>query len=214
VLGSVIYYLVEVFPGSREERKVSKTVAGISRALTADRDLHTKFEAAQANDTVENKVTLARELMSRGLAQDAAVLYESCLAGVYERDPHLLYGYADALVEAGHYERAVAPIQKLRAEHAAFKKSEVGLLSARVFEGAGDATAALAAYDAVVQSFVGLEARCRRAQLLERMSRLPDAKAAYEEVEGLARRNPPALPAEQDWAKFARERKAALDQAH
>jgi hypothetical protein len=209
-IGAIVYYLWEIFPGSPEQRSIARLAARLSRKLNAHEDLRRRIAAAEANPTVNNKVALADAYLQHGRAAQAAALLQSCVVGAHERDPQLLYFHASALVEAGHYAEAVERLQQLRALDAAFKPNELALLAARLFEGAKEYEHALAAYETVIERFVGLEARVRRAWLLERLGRRKLARQAYRDITALARKIPPSLESERVWVRRARRRVAFI----
>ena len=59
VLGCVIYYFVEVFPGSREHYAANRASREIARALDPEKELRRWMEAVEISPTVQNRVALA-----------------------------------------------------------------------------------------------------------------------------------------------------------
>lgn len=209
IIGCIAYYFLEVFPGSQEHRSARKTARSIAKALAPDASLQERVAAAQTCDSIQNKVQLARECAERGMHEEAVALYRGALTGPFERDTQILIGLAQSLVEQGGFDDAAATLDRIVAVDAKFKPHELALLRARVLEGRGENDAALAAYREVVKAYVGFEARCRYAMLLERLGHGNQAAAAFEEVLAQAKRNPPGVEAEQAWVKLARQHAAA-----
>lgn len=182
LVGCAVYALMVWIP----EARTSRTARGTSRAVLSlfdpRRELRTRLSHLDVSDTVENRVSLARELTRRGMVQDALGLYERSLKGVYEDDPYLLQGYAGALFRAGMLQDARAALEKLRATNPALKSQEAQLLYARVLDGLGDAAAAGREYAAVVQAYGGIEAKCRYGLFLKQQGKADQAKQLFEDI--------------------------------
>jgi hypothetical protein len=204
-MGCIIYYFVEVFPGSREARKANKAMRSISRALAPDAELHKRAEELAICGSLDNKLALASECMSHQMYAEAARLYDSCLEGAYAADGAILFGLARARVEAGEWDRAAAALARLKAAAPKLKPQEARLLEARVLEGRGENDAAIAAYRELIPVFVGLEARYRYGRLLSRLGRHDAAKQAYNEVVRHAQRFASSIEEEEQWAAAARQ---------
>lgn len=182
LVGCLVYALVVWIPDARH----SRTARGTSRAMLGlvdpKHELRKRLSHLDVSDTVENRVSLARELTRRGMVQDALGLYERSLKGVYEDDPYLLQGYAGALFEAGMLQDARAALEKLRATNPTLKSQESHLLYARVLEGLGDAARADKEYAAVVQAYGGMEAKCRYGVFLKQRTRGDEARSLFEDI--------------------------------
>src|SRR5690349_7927229 len=113
VMGCVIYYFVEVFPGSREHRKARKAARALARALQPDADLKKRAEELEICGSLDNRMALAAECMNHRMFGEAARLYESCLAGAYASDAGLLFALARACVEGGAWAKAGEAIARL-----------------------------------------------------------------------------------------------------
>src|ERR1043165_7947263 len=90
VMGCVIYYFVEVFPGSREHRSAHKTARRIVKSLQPDADLKKRAEEVEICGSVDNKRALAEECIAHAMHPEAARLYESCLEGPFASDASLV----------------------------------------------------------------------------------------------------------------------------
>jgi hypothetical protein len=205
VMGCVIYYFVEVFPGSREARKASRAARALAKALEPDADLRRRAEALAICGSVDNRIALAGECMSHRMYDDAARLYESCLNGTYASDGVLLFGLAKAAVEGGNWEKAQSALDGLKASAPKLRPLDRRLLEARVLEGRGDADAALAVYRELLPAFVGLEARYRYGRLLLRLGRQEAAMEMFNEVLKHAKRFASSIEDEEQWACAARQ---------
>jgi hypothetical protein len=205
VMGCVIYYLVEVFPGSPEERRAAKAARAIKRALEPDAELKKRAEELELCGSVENKLGLAEECVAHEMYAEAIKVYESCLAGAYANDGNILFGLAKASLDARDWTRAAAALTRLRNESPKTRPLEVRLLEARLLEGRGENDAALAAYRDLVPRFVGLEARYRYGRMLMRLGKAEAAMEMFNEVVKLARRYSSSHEQEERWAEAARE---------
>jgi len=209
VMGCVIYYFVEVFPGSREHRKARKAARALSRALQPDAALKQRAEELEICGSLDNRMALAAECMSHRMFAEAARLYESCLAGAYASDGAILFGLARAAVEGGDWAKGAQAIARLKAVAPKQRPLEVRLLEARLHEGRGEYDAALALYREILPAFVGLEARYRYGRLLLRLGRHDAAMQIFEEVVKHARRFSSPLEEEAQWAEAARQARQA-----
>lgn len=212
VMGCVIYYLVEVFPGSREHRSARKKVGQIAKAIQPDAELKRRSEEVQICGSAENKASLAEECIQAGMFEDAAILYGSCLAGVHANDPKLMYGLARAHFHNQQFGQANDALSRLRTAHSTFKSGEVRLLLARTLEGLGNTSAALAEYENLIPGFSGLEAKCRYAMLLRSLGHNKQANAILEEVLLHAKRFSVTIDSEREWVAFAK-RNLVTDQS-
>lgn len=205
VIGCVVYYFVEVFPGTQEARKAEKLVNTLSKRVGGDAEFKRRMEEVEVCGSVENKTALARECMERGLFSDAVRLYESCMQGLYASDPNLLLKRAEVQVEMQDYVQAQSSLAQLWEKHADFKPAESALLAARILEGTGDRDAALKQYEALLPVYVGLEAQYRRASLLMKAGRAQEAQAAYEAMQAHARKHRVTHEAELAWLALAKK---------
>lgn len=205
VMGCVIYYFVEVFPGSREHRKAHKAARALARALEPDADLKKRAEELEICGSLDNRMALAAECMNHRMFAEAAHLYESCLAGAYAQDGAILFGLARAAVEGGAWAKGAGAIARLKAAAPKLRPLEIRLLEARIHEGRGEYDAALAIYREILPAFVGLEARYRYGRLLLRLGKHEAAMEMFNEVVKHAKRFASSIEEEEQWAEAARQ---------
>ena len=204
VMGCVIYYFVEVFPGSREHRKALKAARAIARAIEPDADLKKRAEELEICGSLDNRMALAAECMNHRMYPEAAKLYESCLAGAYANDGAILFGLAKAAVEGGDWRKAEQAIGHLKIAAPKVRPLEARLLQARVHEGVGEYDVALAMYREILPAFVGLEARYRYGRLLLRLGKNEAAMETFNDVLKHAKRFASSIEAEEQWLQAAR----------
>jgi hypothetical protein len=205
VMGCVIYYFVEVFPGSREQRRANRAARTLARVLRPDAELKKRAEELEICGSLDNKMALAAECMSHQMHAEAIRLYESCLQGAYAKDGTILFGLAGAAVEAGEWQKATAALERLEADAPKTRPLEVRLLQARVAEGRGDTDAALAKYRELLPLFVGLEARYRYGALLLRLGKNEAAVEMFNDVIKHAKRFASSMEDEERWASAAKQ---------
>lgn len=204
VMGCVIYYFIEVFPGSREHRSAHKAARKLVKALQPDAALKRRAEELEVCGSIENKVALAKECVEHQMVAEAISLYESCLHGAFADDGNILFGLAQASVEGGLWDKAAVTITRLKTTAPAQRPLEVQLLEARMLAGRGDTDAALAAYRALIPVFVGQEARFRYGQLLLQQQQHEAANHVFNEILKNAKRSSVAVDDEQEWVDAAR----------
>lgn len=205
VMGCVIYYFVEVFPGSREHRSAHKTARKLVKALQPDADLKRRAEELEICGSVDNKMALAEECANHQMYAEAARLYESCLSGAFQTDGAILFGLARASVEQRDWTKASEAIARIQADAPKTRPQDVRLLEARILEGRGENDAALAAYRDLIPVFVGLEARFRYGDFLSRLGQHEAAGHMFNEVVKHSQRFASSIEDEQRWASAARQ---------
>lgn len=205
VMGCIIYYFVEVFPGSREHRRANKAARALARVLQPDADLRKRAEELEICGSIDNKLSMAAECLNHQMYVEAAKLYESCLDGAYAADGKILFGLARAAVEAGDWGKAGAALARLKADAPKMRPLEARLLEARVLEGRGETDAAIALYRELIPVFVGLEARYRYGSLLLRLGKQEAAMEMFNEVVKHAKRFTSSIEEEERWAAAARQ---------
>lgn len=205
VIGCVVYYFSEIFPGTQEARKAEKLARTIGKKMGGDKDFMRRVEEVEICGSVDNKLALAQECMERGLHDDAARLYRNCMQGLYAEDPNLLLGLAGAQVEQQNFNEARSTLDQLKPKHAEFKPNDAALLCARTLEGLGDTTAALQIYETLLPVYVGLEARYRHGLLLKKLGRIAQARNALGAMQEHARKHRVAHDGELAWLNLAKK---------
>ncbi|HEX6120445.1 MAG TPA: tetratricopeptide repeat protein [Dongiaceae bacterium] len=208
-LGALVYVLVEVLPGSRSERNLRKIGNDIVKALNPDRAMKRRAEELAICGSVENKLKLAEELVERGMFDEAIHLYESAREGQYLHAPDLLYGMARARFFNGDYLAARKLLGELQCHEPRYYAQEVALMRARAAARFGDRSTARGEIESLLDSFVGLEARYRYAEVLFDDGQATRARTELERVIDHARRFKVSAE-ERVWARLARQGLAAL----
>jgi hypothetical protein len=204
-VGTLAYVVVELLPELLRSRATQSAVRGIGRAVDPDRDLRQASATAAVSDTVVAKARLGAELARRGDYAAAAETYRAGLKGLYEHDPTLLLGLAEAQFAAGDAAGARQSLDALIANNPDFKSADGHLLYARALEAEGNLAKAESQYRAVAAYYPGAEARVRHAQLLKRTGRPDEARAELSDVLKTAELAPRHVRrAQAEWLAIAR----------
>ena len=206
VMGCLLYYFIEVFPNTRESQRAAKAVNALSKALDPDEGLREKVADLEACGSVDNRIGLARECIAHGMHADAIRLYRSCLNGMYEKDPDIRFGLADALERNASYADAAAVAAKLLESHPKHHPNEVRLILAKGLEGQGNLQAALPEFQTLSETYAGEEARWRYGAILRRTGRTAEANEIFRKMIQRAERMPEHYrEAQEQWLRLARE---------
>ena len=203
VLGCLAYYVVEIFPNSREERKVREGIRDIAKSLNPDGELKRRAAELQVSDTVENKTALAEECLAKGMFDEAITLYLSAMSGPFAADPKLLFGLGRAYFYNGNFTDAKCLFERLHGERGDFHRNEVELLLARCYESLGNAAEAERLYEKLKDHYVGFEAKYRYAVMLKRSGHPAQANELFDAVITAGQRNKNMLADEREWLKLA-----------
>ncbi len=107
----------------------------------------------------------------------------------YQDDPTTIEGICLAHFFKGEYDKALNWLDRLRTVQNGKLDHDFGLLHARALENSNRTDEAISAYDALMKSFTGEEARCRYANLLKKNGNIEKANSLYKEVLNNARLN-------------------------
>lgn len=212
VLGCVIYFIVEMLPGSRQERRLKNIGQDILKAVNPDRDFKRQAEELEICGSVENKLKMADECVERGMFDEAIRLYEGARNGQYEFAPDLLYGLARARFFNGDPADARELLIALQRRVPRYYAQEVALLSARAAARIGERATAIREIETLLENFVGLEARYRYAELLYQDGQAARSRAELERLIEHSRKFRVSQE-ERAWAKLARQGLTSLGSA-
>jgi hypothetical protein len=209
--GAIAYIAVEIIPSLWRSPGTGRALRGVRRALDPGQQLRRYELAAQRTGDVASRQRYAEELMRQGQAAQAVAVYGQTLSGLYEHDPNLMLGLAQAQFAAGEAGAARETLDRLIAKNPGFKSPEGHLLYARALEGEGNLPKALEEYAAVASYFAGAEAPLRHALLQVKLGQHAAARqtlSALLEHAQLAPRH--YRQAQEQWLAAARRELAAL----
>ncbi|MDP9065783.1 MAG: tetratricopeptide repeat protein, partial [Pseudomonadota bacterium] len=174
--GSLAYLAVEVLPQAFRGRAARRTSAGMRRLIDPNRNLRQATAEVEISGNVDARRRLADELQARGQYDEAASVCEGGLRGVFEHDPTLLLGLAQARFAAGQFAAAQAALERLAEHNPDFKSADGRLLYARTLEARSAYVDAEREYAAVASSYPGAEGPVRYALLLKRVGKQDEAR--------------------------------------
>lgn len=180
--GSLAYVVVEILPELFRGKAARRTRAGVQRMIDPNRNLRQVRAEVELSGNVDARRRLAEELFARSQYAEAIDVYQSGLKGIFEHDPTLLLGLAQAQFAAQSFGAARASLERLIEHNPEFKSTEGHLLYARVLEALDALDEAEHEYGAVAPGYPGAEARLRYALLLKRRGKLEDARRMLQEL--------------------------------
>jgi hypothetical protein len=205
LVGGLAYFIVELAPELMGSRTARSALRNVQRAVDPDRDLRQASVTAEITDTVAAKASLGAARARRGDYAGAIETYRAGLKGIYEHDPTLLLGLAEAQFASGDGAGAAASLEDLWAHNPDAKSPDSQLLYARALERQGAAERAEKIYRALAPGYPGAEARVRHGQLLKSLGRADEARAAFAEVLKTAELAPRHVrKAQAEWISLAR----------
>jgi hypothetical protein len=203
--GALAYFFVEVLPELMGSQRAQGAWRGARKVVDPRRDLRKASANAAMTDSVAAKALLGREQCHQGDYAAAMETFRSGLKGLYEFDPTLLLGLAEAQYASADFPAARASLEALREHNPDFASSDGHLLYARALESCGDLTRAESEYRAVAAYYPGAEAKVRHAVLLNKVGRHAEAREALDDVLKTAELAPRHVRrAQAEWIDLAR----------
>ena len=182
IAGAIAYIVVEILPGLSSHRVTRRAVRGVGNALDPRQDLRRLELEARISGGVASRQRYADELCRHGRCTEAIAVYGQALTGLYEHDPKLLMGLAQAQFANRDAAAARATLELLIAKNPEFKSPDGHLLYARALEAEGNTTKALEEYRALARYYAGAEAPLRLAQLLKSTGSKEEARTVLREL--------------------------------
>jgi len=185
--GILAYIAVEILPQLMRSRTAQRTARGLRRAMDPERDLRRYESEARLGGNVASRQRYAEELGRHGRYAEAITQYRQALSGLYEHDPNLMLGLAQAQFAGGDAPAARATLDELIRLNPDFRSPAGHLLYARALEAEGNVAKALEEYRVVSGSFPGAEAAVRYAQLLKAQGQREESQRVARELLAQAR---------------------------
>lgn len=202
--GGIAYVAVEILPTLFRSRTAQRTVRGVKRTLDPGADLRRAESEARMTGNVASKQRYGDELVRQGRFTGAIAVYREGLTGLYEHDPSLLLGLAQAQFGLGEAAAARQTLDDLITQNPDFKSPVGHLLYARALEQEGNVAKAIEEYRVIAHTYPGAEAAVRFAQLLKAQGRNDEARAVLEDLLDEARMAPAHYrKAQKDWLAIA-----------
>jgi hypothetical protein len=205
-VGALTYLAVEVVPGLLRSRTAQRTARGFKKAIDPGAELRRYENEVRVADNVASRQRYAEELMRHGRWDDAITQYRASLSGLYEHDPNLMLGLAQAHFGKGDAAAARATLDELIRLNPDFRSPAGHLLYARALEAEGQVEKALDEYRVVAPGYPGAEASVRYAQLLLAQGRRAEAQQVARELLEQARIAPAHYrKAQRTWLEAAQK---------
>jgi hypothetical protein len=180
--GPIAYVAVELLPSMLRSRTAQRTARGLKKAMDPGAELRRAESEARVTSNVASRQRYAEELVRHNRYDDAIAQYNQALSGLYEHDPNLMLGLAQAQFGKGDASAARATLDELIRLNPDFRSPNGHLLYARSLEAEGNVTKALEEYRVLAPSYPGAEAAVRYAQLLEKQGRRSEAQQVAREL--------------------------------
>ena len=202
--GIIAYIAAELIPellGSRTAKRAGK---GMKKMLDPNADLRRYENAARVGGNVASLQEYAKELTRQGRYDEAIAQYRKALTGLYEHDPNIMLGIAQAQFGKGDASGTRQTLDDLIRLNSDFRSPEGHLLYARALEGEGNAAKALEEYKVLAMSYPGAEAGARYAQLLKSQGQPDEARKIAQDLLDAARIAPEHYRrAQKEWLDIA-----------
>ncbi|TLY70267.1 MAG: tetratricopeptide repeat protein [Gammaproteobacteria bacterium] len=180
--GILAYLVVEILPALFRSRAAQRAGRGLRKAMDPERDLRRYESEVRVADNVASRQRYAEELVRRERYDEAIAQYREALTGLYEHDPNLMLGLAQAQFGKGEASAARATLDELIRHNPDFRSPTGHLLYARALEAEGNVPKALEEYAVLAPSYPGAEASVRYAQLLKAQGRVAEAQKVVREL--------------------------------
>jgi hypothetical protein len=189
-VGWAVYLVVELVPEWMGGRTARRAKAGMRNIIDPNRDMRRAAQEVEISGSVDARRRLAQEYFERGQHDEAIETYKAGLKGIFEYDPTLLQGLAEAQFAKGETAEARRNLELLFQHDPNFKSHEAKLLYARALEATGDLDGAEREYAAIAGPFPGAEARLRFALLLKKRGKTVEAERLFKDLLDGARLGP------------------------
>jgi hypothetical protein len=180
--GAIAYIAVEILPELFRSRTAQRTARGLRKAIDPGRDLRRYESEARVASNVASRQRYAQELVRHQRYDEAISQYHEALTGLYEHDPNLMLGLAQAQFGKSDASAARATLDELIQRNPDFRSPAGHLLYARALEAEGNVPKALEEYAVLAPSYPGAEASVRYAQLLQAQGRRAEAQKVAREL--------------------------------
>lgn len=180
--GVIAYVAAELIPELLRSGTAKRASRNMKKVLDPTADLRRYENEARVGGNVASLQRYAEELTRQGRYDEAIAQYRKALTGLYEHDPNIMLGVAQAQFGKGDASSARQTLDDLIRLNPEFRSPQGHLLYARALEGEGNAAKALEEYKVLATSYPGAEAGARYAQLLKSQGRPDEARKVAQEM--------------------------------
>jgi hypothetical protein len=202
--GIIAYVAAELIPDLLRSRTAQRAGRNMKKVLDPGAELRRYENEARVGGNVASLQRYADELTRQGRFDEAIAQYRKALTGLYEHDPNIMLGVAQAQFGKGDASAARQTLDDLIRLNPDFRSPQGHLLYARSLEGEGNVAKALDEYKVLATSYPGAEAGARYAQLLKSQGRADEARKVAQEMLEAARIAPAHYRrAQKEWLDIA-----------
>jgi len=180
--GAIAYIAVELIPDVLRSRAARRTARGLMKTVDPGADLRRYESEVRVAGNVASRQRYAEELTRHQRYDEAIAQYREALSGLYEHDPNLMLGLAQAQFGKGDASAARATLDELIRLNPQFRSPAGHLLYARALEAEGNVQKALEEFRVLAFSYPGAEAAVRYAQLLAAQGQHSEAQKVAREL--------------------------------
>ena len=180
--GILAYIVVEILPELFRSRPARRTARGLRKAMDPGADLRRYENEARVAGNVASRQRYAEELVRHGRYDEGIAQYREALTGLYEHDPNLMLGLAQAQFGKGDAAGARATLDELIRLNPGFRSPVGHLLYARALEAEGNLHKAMEEDRVLATSYPGAEAAVRYAQLLQAQGQRAEGQRVVREL--------------------------------
>lgn len=180
--GPIAYIAIELIPSLFRSGTARRTARGLKKAMDPTADLRRYESEARVGGNVASRQRYAEELLRHERYDEAIAQYRGALSGLYEHDPNLMLGLAQAQFAKGDAPASRATLDELIRLNPEFRSPAGHLLYARALEAEGNVAKALQEYQVLAGSYPGAEAAVRYAQLLQAQGQRSEAQRVVREL--------------------------------
>jgi hypothetical protein len=181
-VGSLAYVAVEVLPQLFGGSTARRARSGVQRMIDPNRDLRRATAEVEISGNVDARRRLGDELFERAQYEQAIEVYRGGLKGIFEYDPTLLLGLAQAQFAKQDFAAARATLELLAQQNPEFKSADAKLLYARTLEALDALDEAEHEYAIIAPAYPGAEARLRYGLLLKRRGKIQEAQRVLKDL--------------------------------
>jgi hypothetical protein len=180
--GIIAYVAVELIPDLLGSRTAKRAGRNMKKIMDPTADLRRYENEARIGGNVASLQRYAEELTRQGRYDEAIAQYRKALTGLYEHDPNIMLGIAQAQFGKDDASAARQTLDDLIRLNPDFRSPQGHLLYARSLEGEGNVAKALEEYKVLASSYPGAEAGARYAQLLKSQGQGEEARKVAREL--------------------------------
>jgi hypothetical protein len=196
LIGCAAYFIVEILPELRGDRRVRKAGAQIADRVDPDRRVRAARTALDLSDTVATRLALGDALALQMQHGDALQHFLEARRKSTLADPAVNMRLADAWLELGEPGKALDAIDSLPEGGTQSERDKRLVLRARLIEQQGDVRGALAMYEEAMDRVSGDDVRARAAAARLALGDRAGARVVLEAIEQRMRHLPKGVMAD------------------